>query len=422
MNLPFTPKVWHVIRLVIVFGLLALIHYIISWPHFTVNDLGFYRDLEQKVVVRGVVSREVDIRAVDQYLVLDIYQLKVAGQQVLPVNGKVLMKTQRYPEYAYGDELEIECLLKTPPVFETFSYAAYLEKDGIYVLGQQPKIKVLAHNKGNFFWAGVFGFKSFFSERVNSLFPEPEASLVAGVLLGIRKAIPEAVLDQFNTVGLTHILAISGYNVTLIITIFGWMFGSVHRKGKYLLMLGGIGLLVALTGLSASVIRAAVMGVLVLTAQQLGRKSTGLITLIASGGLMVMIQPRMLWSDLSFQLSFLSTLGLLVFMPYFEKLQLPWKVPDFIREGFLVTIAAQVFTTPLLLFVFGRFSVIAPIANIFVLPFLPFIMLFSFLALVGSFIFWPLGQLLSFVVWVLIEIVLLIVGMFASLPFAAISI
>ena len=146
---------------------------------------------------------------------------------------------------------------------------------------------------------------------------------------------------------------------------------------------------------------------------------------------MVFLSPRMILVDLSFQLSFLSTLGILLFMPKIEKLEaqltenpkFSWiqKIPSFMREGFCVTMAAQVFTTPLFFYQFGRFSLIAPFANIFVLPLVPWIMFFGFCALVVSFIFYPLGQLLSFLAYVLITFMLFLVSFFASIPFASLQ-
>lgn len=397
----------------------GLLRFFFNLPHFGVHDVGFYRELNQELPFIGVISSEPDLRSDAQYLVIQTQKLEYQGRAV-EIRGKVLIKTLRYPEFSYGDQLRVGCKLQAPVSFEKFSYASYLAKDDIFVVCYKPRITVLGHNFGSGFWAAVFALKHWSVERINRLFTEPEASLMAGLLLGLRRTIPQQILDDFNAAGLTHVLAISGYNVSLMITVFGGIFKRASRRMRFIAMVSGIFLLVLFTGFSASVIRAAIMGGLVVIASLVGRKSSGLLILLWSGGLMVFANPRMLMTDLSFQLSFLSTLGLILFMPSLEKLKLP--LPDWAREGFLVTLAAQVFTTPLLLFQFGRFSLIAPFANIVVLPFVPFIMFFGFFAVIVSAVFVPVAQLLGFFAWVLLKIILFVVSFFAHLPMASIQI
>lgn len=430
---------------VLILGLDILLQPWFATPRFGVEEIGHYRDLGGKFQVLGEVTGEPDVRSDAQNLVVSVIQLSMVTGAVVPVTGKMMVKAQRYPEYRYGEILQISCKLQTPPVFEKFSYAAFLAKDDIFVLCGQPGIRRINNapsvewSVGGFFdgarrgfWSNVFMLKGWMIARVNELYSEPAASLVAGILIGARRAIPQSVLDDFNAAGLTHVLAISGYNVSMMIAVFGFFCKGAARRWRYVGMFAGVLALVALTGFSASVLRAAWMGCITLFAQAFGRKGSAVHLLLVSGVIMVCLSPRMILVDLSFQLSFLSTLGILLFMPRIERFEekflkgsCRWpfacykKIPAFMREGFWVTMAAQVFTTPLLLFQFGRFSLIAPIANIFVLPFVPWLMLFSFCGLVLSFLFFPLGQLLSFIAHVIVMVMLFLVNVFASLPFAS---
>lgn len=448
-------------------------------PHFAVDEIGFYRDLGGKVRVIGEIVGELDVRSDAQNLVVNVREIfvdsgsaKKQGSGIGPtrlVHGKIMVKAQRYPEYSYGDILDISCKLQTPPVFEKFSYAALLAKDDIFALCSQPGIRKLdvasaagaggagagegegegegVFEGGDFFgsvrrgfWSSIFTLKSVMIARMNELYSEPAASLAAGILIGARRAIPQEILDDFNTAGLTHVLAISGYNVSMMIAVFGFLCSGAARRWRYAAMFFGVMGLVVLTGFSASVLRAAWMGCITLFAQALGRKGSALHLLLVSAVVMVFFSPRMILVDLSFQLSFLSTLGILIFMPKIEAFEKKFltiasesvpasalagfvaffkKIPSFMREGFYVTCAAQVFTTPLLLFQFGRFSLIAPVANIFVLPLVPWLMLLSFCGLILSFLFFPLGQLVSFGAYILVTAMLFLVKIFASLPFAA---
>ncbi len=391
-------------------------------PVFGPTDLAYYR-AKHFFKIQGIISAEVDVRSDRQYLTLE--SRKILLKNWVPVHGKILIKTDRYPQFYYGDFLQVEGSLLAPPTFEKFSYADSLAKDDIYVLSVRPRLKKLGSHLGSSFWDLVFAIKKTLSDRINEIFSEPEASLVAGLLMGLRRTIPAEILDDFNRAGLTHVLAISGYNITLMITIFGLMLRFFSRRVRFFGMLGGILLFLLFTGFSASVIRAAWMGFFVILAVFSGRKSHGLLILLFSAGVMVFLNPRMLLSDLSFQLSFGATLGLVLAMPllegFFARL-LPKSLPAFLVDELAVTTSAQIFTTPLILYYFGRFSLIAPLANILFLPLIPFIMLFSFAALVISFFLWPLAGLFTAVSWLLLKILIFGVHLFAHLPFASIAI
>ncbi len=446
----FGQKIFRII-FVIGFGLwVGLMRFWLAIPHFSENEVAFYRDLKTQVEVEGIITGEPDIRSNEQYVVIEAGALfwgsGLNGKQNdgliqslqnnrLQVSGKVRIKAPRYPQFAYGDRLKVRCLLESPQDFDHFDYSKILAKEGIYTLCNRPSIKLLAHDQGNIFWSTVFMLKNILLERINQLFTEPEASIVAGVLVGARRSIPQKILNDFSTTGLSHVLAISGYNINLMIAVFGMFFKSSSRKVRFFGMLGGILLFLLFTGFSGSVIRAAWMGFFVILAKANGRKGSAIYILVLSAFAMVLVNPYVLVFDLSFELSFLATLGLVVFMPKFEKyfeqlLEKPaWKIfkkiPGFISEGFWVTIAAQIFATPLILIDFGKFSLIAPVPNVLFLPFIPWIMFFSFIGLMISFLGWGIGAILTLpftaLAWICLKFLLGGVGFFAIIPFAAIQ-
>lgn len=397
---------------------LGILRFSLALPHFTTTDIAFYRDVKMDLTIQGFIVDEVDLRSDRQYLVLEVQRLFYENQW-LTVHGLLLLKAQRYPQFHYGDELQVSGPLISPPSFEKFSYADALAKEDIYVVCYKPKIRLLSPGRGHFFWTAVFGLKDLLSQRINELFTEPEASLVAGLLMGLRRAIPAEVLDDFSRAGLTHILAISGYNITLMITLFGLLFCRFGRRFRFFGVLSGIWLFLLFTGFSASVIRAAWMGFFTILAIVLGRKNNGLISLLLSGAVMILLNPRILMFDLSFQLSFLATLGLIMIVPFWQKYFS--KLPPFLSEGLAVTLAAQVFTTPLIISVFGRFSLISPLANILFLPLIPLIMLFSFVGVLVSFIFPPFAIVLNAIAWLLLKILIGGVTVVANIPFASIE-
>ncbi len=251
-------------------------------------------------------------------------------------------------------------------------------------------------------------------ERLGELFPEPAASLAAGLLLGVRRSIPYQVITDFRRAGLTHILAISGYNIVILIVFVTTLFSFLPRKISTWISLGVIFLFTILVGASASVVRASIMGSLSLMARLFGRKSAGMRSLFITGLAMVLFDPSILFSDIGFQLSFAATAGILLFcrgLEGFLKI-----IPETLgmRTSLATSLAAQVFTTPLIFWHFGGISFISPLANLAVLPLVPLLMLGSFSALI-------LGKILAAPTWILFEIVLAIIHFVASWPFAFID-
>lgn len=294
--------------------------------------------------------------------------------------GRVLAKISLYHEVAYGDQVSLRGTLEAPSEdIEGFSYANYLARYRIWLVMSDAQVHVVqaarASPRG---W--LYGFKTRVEQRLNRLYFEPEASFAAGLLLGSRKGMPQDLADAFQAVGLTHIVAISGYNITLVIAAMFLMFSFLPLKSRVVVSSVAIFIFVVLVGASAAVVRAGIMGVLTLWALFSGHKSQVFFALLWSAVVMVIFNPYILAFDVGFQLSFASTFGLLVFVPILEK-ALPGKASIF-KEALSLTLAAQVATFPLMTFHFGRVSLLSPLANVLVAPFLPFAMFFAMLSLI----------------------------------------
>lgn len=336
----------------------------------------------------------------------------------------LLLHTTSSQKFSYGNRIEVRGVLKsikeTNPDLENFFL-----KDSIVMEMQSENIKLLENKGGNFIFAFSYKIRDFLEMKIQSLFPEPAASLLGGLLLGLRKSIPFEVKQNLSITGLTHIIAISGFNITIIITFCaGFLLQRASRAVRTL----GAGLMIVLfifvVGPSASVVRAGIMGLIGLLALLFGRKGEALHTLMLALFFMSCANPFSLLFDIGFQLSFLATLGLILLTPIFED----WfsHIPSlgFIKETMIATLAAQLIVLPLILQYFQNFSLIAPFSNLIIVPLIPFTMLFGFLALflslfpfvnilapfIGIFGYW----LLSFIVWV--------IDLLAHVPFASYTI
>ena len=233
--------------------------------------------------------------------------------------------------------------------------------------------------------------------------------------------MPADILENFNRTGVTHIIAVSGYNITIIAVMLANLFISLglSRNKAFWLIVAGIVFFVIITGSPASIVRAGIMGVVALVATAVGRATKMHNTLGIVCLLMLLFNPKVLIWDAGFQLSFLATIGLIYFVPVLEKYTkwLPQTLQ--IRESLTTTLSAIVLTTPLILFQFGRFSFLAPLANLLILPAIPLNMAVGFLAIIIGLIWLPAAQIVGWVSWAILSYVLKLTELLAGIPWAS---
>jgi len=400
---------------------------------------------KEKVNLIGTIEQEPDVRSDNVK-----YKIKTLAVGQIPysfspkidffkVEGNILLVAKKYPEYKYGDKIEMIGKLKTSKSSEDFDYRQYLAKDDIYSIVYFPEIKLLASGQGNWFLDKLLAVKNKFENSINKILMEPQSSFLAGLLLGEKRGLPPDLMANFSRTGTTHIIALSGYNITIIavtlISLFN--FFMLRRRLAFWLALATITLFVLMTGAAASVVRAAIMGILVLLAQQVGRLYSIRNALVFAGAVMVYLSPKVLVFDLGFQLSFGATLGLIYISPILQA----WLEPKeddsslaqitgkkkfvesmgSLRSILIATLAAQIAVLPLLVINFGQLSLIAPVANLLILPFIPATMLLGFLGALGGLIFLPIGQVFGWITWLFLSYEIKIIELLARLPLAVIS-
>jgi competence protein ComEC len=384
------------------------------------------------VTLRAVVSGEPDERGTFLTLHLSAREVLVDGRWQT-MSGGILMRGGLFPRYDYGDLLQVEGKLETPPVLEDFNYRDYLARQGIASIINYPRTSLLATGQGNPVRAWIYDVRAEFSSSLEGALPEPEAALAQGILLGRRASLPDDLKEDLNDTNTSHLIAVSGYNVTLVAGLFiaalAWLIG--RRPAAWLALLAIIAYAM-LVGGQPSVQRAAIMGGMYVVATALGRQSGALQGLALAGADMTAFDP-LLMKDISFQLSFASTLGLIVFSPALrartEEALARWS-PDREVAGPLraaieltaVTVAAIAFTLPITAVNFHRISLIAIPANLLTVPAFPLIMVASALTAVGGMITAPVGTFLGWITYVPVAYMVAAVRLLADLPFAAVSV
>lgn len=375
----------------------------------------YYLGQEVEWLVR--IDAEVDVRRTGQKLIVEVVEGGMGG-----LKGRVLLNVPKYPVYSYGDVLSVRGLLEEPFETDEFSYKKYLERYAVYGVMKRPYVGVVGSEVNNPFYKGVFALKVRIQERINQLWSEPYASFESGLLLGARKGIPDYLMEAFNVTGLTHIIAISGYNISLVIVLVGAAFARFSRKKRVIMSFVFVVVFTVLVGMSAAVVRAAIMGSIGLFALYFGRSTMVTLTLVMSALLMNIWNPKILPYDVGFQLSFAATCGIVYIAPRIEKWFVWLPEAGGIREALQMTIAAQISTLPIILFHFGRLSIVSPLANVLVAPFIPLSMATGAIAFVLSLISNWLGMIAAGVTWVFLEIIIQLTLLCARVPFASIEV
>jgi competence protein ComEC len=406
-------------------------------PNITPEHIAWYDDRPQIYAITGRLVAYPDLR--DRYTLLrvNVEQLtSLADQSTHVVHGLLLARTPAGGDWRYGDQVRLQGYLQTPFESEEFSYRDYLAHQGVYAYftcgfgNPETCAQLLQRGGGNPLRAAVYNLRQNAVQVVFRIFPDPEAALMAGILLGVETGIPESVQQAFNDTGTTHIIAISGFNFAIVAALFVALFGRLlgRWRGMVAAFLG-IALYAALAGATAGVVRAAIMGGLSVFAVQIGRRQNGLNSLAFVAALMAFADPHVLW-DVGFQLSFMATLGLILYADSLSRAfigfagsHLPGataqRLAAPIGEYFLFTLAAQLTTLPLILYYFHRLSLISLLANPLVLPAQPPVMILGGLATLLGLLYLPLGQLAAYLAWPFVVYTIRIVELLATWQGAA---
>lgn len=241
-----------------------------------------------------------------------------------------------------------------------------------------------------------------FAAGMQSALPEPQSSFALGILIGQRSNLAQEIITQMTMVGLVHIVAVSGYNLTILVRAAT----KLKLRSKYqqlILSLLLIGIFLLITGFAASIVRAALVSALSLWAWFYGRKIRPVLLISFVAALTALVNPFYIWGDLGWYLSFLAFFGILIIAPLVSK-RLFSRQPKMLTMVVLETMAAEVMTLPLIMMTFGQLSLVALLANAIIVPLVPIAMLLGAVAgtagalipSLAGWLAWPASLLLGF--------------------------
>ncbi len=379
----------------------------------------------EKIKVTGVITDEPDNRGMHTLLTVKIQTL---SSELIASPTDILVNTFSHDNFAYGDAVTISGKLELPKNFLTttgkeFDYISYLSKDGIYATMNASTISIDSSGNGSWLISKLYKLKEWFDARLRAVIPNPEGIFEGGLLLGEKSALPADMRADFVASGTIHMVALSGYNVTIVAE------GIMRAARLVLARTAAIGfgifsiiLFALMTGGGATVVRASIMSVLALFARAAGRDFNVSRALAIVLFVMLIQNPKILVHDVSFQLSFLATLGLVYLTPIIEH-AFRW-IPKWgsIRAMASATMATTISTTPFILYSMGTMSFVSIPANLIIAPLIPLTMLTGFLAGIASaisnFLAWPF----AWIAYALLKFELAAIHFFAHLPHAFVAV
>lgn len=398
--------------------LLLIIIFIIAcvrFFYFIPDKPNFDKIVGKDIVLSGEVIDYPDERSFNTRIILKLNEEK----------SNILVIIPKEYEVSYGDEIKVEGVLETPENFITssgkeFNYNQYLANKNIYFIVKGKSIEIISRGNGNIILENLFKLRRKFISNIDRVISVPNNFLANGLILGERGGFDNEMKDQFVRTGTIHIVALSGYNITIVTESVVKML-SLVLSGTLSIIFGifVILLFVLMTGASSTAVRAGIMATIVLFSRLTGREYQAGRALIIAALFMIAYDVRAI-TDISFQLSFLATAGVL----FIHKKIINYLtfIPSFLRDLVSTTISATIAVLPILLHSTGVLSIVSLPANILILPVIPLAMLFSFLVGLIGFISPSFSFLISFISELLLSYILKVVNFFSSLSFASVEI
>jgi ComEC/Rec2-related protein len=413
-----TPSVLYMVAIVGIFSALGM-----ARLEYEEKRVSPYTALEgEKVVLEVRIVQEPEEREMMTHLYVKPIDQNVGTERLLITADRFSIENQ---EIQYGDHVQIEGTLKKPKPFMTdtgreFDYVGFLRSKGVQYTMSFAEVTLVTHEETAI--GKLFVGKEAFLSALEIAIPPPASGLGAGILLGVKRALGEHLDSVFREVGIIHIVVLSGYNIMIVIEVFSYLLALVFfPKTRMFLGILGIVIFAILVGFSATVVRASLMAILLLVARGTGNTYAVLRALTFAGVIMLMHQPYLLVHDPGFQLSFLATLGLILFSPLIAE-RLPFVPEKFGVRGLVTaTLGTQIIVLPLLLYHTGTVSLIGVIANLLVLPMVPTAMILTFVTGVAGLLSDAFGIVVGYGTYLSLQYIIVVAEICARIPLASVT-
>jgi len=341
--------------------------YYFVWDSHQIKNINIIFD--KKINFAGLVMEDPE-RGDSQQLIVKLQA---------PYSGNVLARVQPYPSFDYGDIINFNGIIQKP---EPASYTDYLSKDGIFGIANFPKTELITKGEGSNIRSFLFKLKEKIILNLQKTLSAEKAAFLSGLILGERAEFSNEFKQAMKNSGVTHLVALSGYNITIIvIALSAFLIYFLSRRLTFILTILTILAFVLMTGAEASVVRAAIMGFIALLATQTSRVFSVRNAIVLAAFFMILANPKVLRFDAGFQLSFAALAGIVYLSPAIKKFFKISEGWDFLslKENFFTTLSAQLAVLPFLISIFGAVSPVSLITNFLILSVVPLTMSLGFI-------------------------------------------
>jgi competence protein ComEC len=382
--------------------------------------------INKKVIVEGVVVAEPDVREKNTKLTIKVEKVFYNQETITASGEKILATVPLYPEYNYGDRLRLNVSLEEPKEIEsadgrTFDYGGYLRVRGIWYTSRFATAELLSSGNGNAIKTMLFKTKHVFTNSINQVLPEPQSSLLGGLLLGSKQSLGKDLLTDFQRTGVSHIVVLSGYNIAIVAESIINIFKFLPKNISFGFGALGIILFTMLSGGGASGVRASIMVLVALFAKHSNRDYKAGRILGFTIILMLTPNPLLLVFDPSFQLSILATIGIIFVSPIIEPYLKSVTEKFGLREILSTTVATQITVLPFLIYNTGLLSIVSLPVNVLILGTIPVTMFLGFITGVFGLVSIYLAFIPAFFTYLLLLYQLKIVDIGSSISFGAVT-
>jgi len=308
--------------------------------------------------------------------------------------GEIRVTLKMYPTVTYGDIISFVGVLK--PI--EGQSQGYFAKEGIGATVSFPKeLNIIARGKGSRIKSSLFGIRDYVQASFERVFSPQQAVLMTGLVLGKSGGFNKEFTEKLKITGTTHLVALSGYNIAVIINgLFSLLGFLINRRYAVWICIVAVIGFVVMTGAEASVVRAAIMATIMVIAERTSRLYSVRNAIAVTALVMILVNPNILVFDIGFQLSFMALIGIVYVKPALQQFFRMKEESGFLewRKNLVTTVAAQIAVLPILLSSFGLFSPLAIVTNVLLLTFIPYTMGLGFFIILANL----LSSYLAFVV------------------------
>ncbi len=414
----------------------CLLFFIFGAIHFDFKHRAYTQGLEEyygnPTTIEGYIADEPERDSDKVKFIIKTEHITLQKKEKLEVklvvnlysNGLAL---KEIGELGYRKRIVIQSVIKRPKSATNpggFDYQRYLAGIGvsgtINLLGTSD-LSVIGEEPGGWIFKLGYRIKNSVLRIIEYCLDKNQAGLLSGMIIGYKNGLDDRAFEAFSKAGLTHIMVASGMNVAFIMLPLLFLFDKLHigRRSANILTMLALILFVFITGFSASVVRAVIMGCIILTGRSIMRE-TDIYTSISSAALILLVMNPYALFDIGFQLSFTATLSLVLFYPKLKKIVSGKYIPEVISDTLAATLAAQAGVIPITLYYFNNLSIISVLSNLLVVPLVQIITVIGFIMVFAGLLKIHIAVILGYINNTFLSYILFITEVSSKLPFSSV--